>query len=802
MSAALRNAFYLDDPQDGVSYHLLTELGVDLSRAVDEGRVPAERRSAFAVGLSEPSDVAAAKPLLPTLLSVEHAFEVPAALFAAGGSIAVDVRDSADAWLRVVLEDGDGISFAAGVHHRLVPAGSRLVTMPAFPADADRHSKLTTVVFPAPAAEITRWGAVRVALAGAAAPLLASIKQRFVPGSAEEAAGNVPHFARPGTPHTRELVAELCESFYHLGWVTGTGGSISIRHGGRIFMAPSSVQKERMQAQDIYVLDTAGAPVYAPRPLPGKKQLSLSQCSPLFQHAFSLRKAGACIHTHDVSAVLATLQNGTEWRATHQEMIKGIAGHGFLDTCVVPIIENTPHECDLADSLEEAMVRYPASNAVLVRRHGVYVWGPSWEAAKTQAECYHYLFDLSVRMRGLGIDPGATPARVEGGIGAATSYGSGAAGAGGGVALAPAAVPVAAPAAAAVPAHAGGCCGGHGAHTHAAAAGGAAAAPIAAASGFHGAHGVNALAAPPAAAVTSAGSEGTAANRKRVEPVPLNWAAVKAVVLDIEGTTTPISFVSDVLFPYAAAALEGHIRSLWGSSAELAEDVAALAALSAEDVRSGVMGATAVAIPADAAATVADASAPPAVRDALVARIKGNVDAQMSINRKSAALKGLQAHIWREGYASGALKGQVFPDTPGAIGGWVASGRKVYIYSSGSREAQRYLFASVAGVGDMRPSLSGFFDIPSAGMKTEAASYRSIVDSVGADAPSQVLFATDALAEAVAAAEAGLQVVITERPGNVALPKGHGFPVVRTLMEVEAAAFAAAAGAAAAGAAQ
>jgi 2,3-diketo-5-methylthio-1-phosphopentane phosphatase len=209
------------------------------------------------------------------------------------------------------------------------------------------------------------------------------------------------------------------------------------------------------------------------------------------------------------------------------------------------------------------------------------------------------------------------------------------------------------------------------------------------------------------------------------------------------------------------------------------------------------MGATAVAIPADAAATVADASAPPAVRDALVARIKANVDAQMAINRKSAALKGLQAHIWREGYASGALKGQVFPDTPGAIGAWVAGGRKVYIYSSGSREAQRYLFASVAGVGDMRPSLSGFFDIPSAGMKTEPASYRSIVDSVGADAPSQVLFATDALAEAVAAAEAGLQVVITERPGNVALPKGHGFPVVRTLLEIEAAASAAAAAGAA-----
>ncbi len=124
----------------------------------------------------------------------------------------------------------------------------------------------------------------------------------------------------------RELVSELCASFYTLGWVTGTGGSISVKHGNRIFMAPSGVQKERMQPQDIFVLDSTGQQVgghilgvaalfsivtlqlYAPEPLPGKSRLKLSQCAPLFQHAFSLRKAGACIHTHDVSAVMCTLQ--------------------------------------------------------------------------------------------------------------------------------------------------------------------------------------------------------------------------------------------------------------------------------------------------------------------------------------------------------------------------------------------------------------------------------------------------------------------------------------------------------------
>jgi methylthioribulose-1-phosphate dehydratase len=142
------------------------------------------------------------------------------------------------------------------------------------------------------------------------------------------------------------------------------------------------------------------------RPLPGKPRLKLSQCAPLFQLAFSLRGAGACIHTHDISAVMCTLQqNAAEFSITHQEMIKGVEGHGFLDTVTVPIIENTPHECELADSLELAMRSYPSSNAVLVRRHGVFVWGASWEAAKIQAECYHYLFDLAVRMRGAGLDP-------------------------------------------------------------------------------------------------------------------------------------------------------------------------------------------------------------------------------------------------------------------------------------------------------------------------------------------------------------------------------------------------------------
>lgn len=120
------------------------------------------------------------------------------------------------------------------------------------------------------------------------------------------------------------------------------------------------------------------------------------------------------MHGHSMNAVLATLLDTalTEFRCTHLEMMKGIAGHGFYDNLVVPIIENTARECELTDRMRAAMLAYPRSNAVLVRRHGVYVWGKTWIEAKTQAECYDYLFGIAVRMHGMGIDAARAPARV------------------------------------------------------------------------------------------------------------------------------------------------------------------------------------------------------------------------------------------------------------------------------------------------------------------------------------------------------------------------------------------------------
>lgn len=199
----------------------------------------------------------------------------------------------------------------------------------------------------------------------------------------------------------RELVVELCRQFYFQGWCTGTGGGVSIRDGGRVYMAPSGVQKERLHVDDIFVLDGDGEVLERPK----NPALKTSACLPLFYNAFKRRDAGAVLHSHSVNALLATLISKDEFNVTHLEMMKGLRGVGYHDTVRVPIIENTAHECDLADRMAQAMDEYPDADAVLVRRHGIYVWGQDWRHAKAQAECYDYLFDAAVRMRQLGFDP-------------------------------------------------------------------------------------------------------------------------------------------------------------------------------------------------------------------------------------------------------------------------------------------------------------------------------------------------------------------------------------------------------------
>ncbi len=200
---------------------------------------------------------------------------------------------------------------------------------------------------------------------------------------------------------TRELICELCRLFYFKGWASGTGGGISIRRGNRIFMAPSGVQKERIQPEDVFILDSDGEVVQNAQ----NPNLKVSECKPLFMHAFQQRKAGAVLHSHSLNAMAVTWLYGSHFKISNHEMQKGISGTGAFDVMEVPIIANTPREHELSDTIEDAIRCNPKTQAVLVRGHGVYVWGKDWIQAKTQAECYDYLFEAAIKLKQLGLDP-------------------------------------------------------------------------------------------------------------------------------------------------------------------------------------------------------------------------------------------------------------------------------------------------------------------------------------------------------------------------------------------------------------
>src|ERR1700674_3237354 len=165
---------------------------------------------------------------------------------------------------------------------------------------------------------------------------------------------------------TASLVCDLARQFYELGWATGTGGGICIRDGDRVIVAPSGVQKERMTPDQMFTFSIDGSLINRP----ADASLRPSECTSLFMAPIRLRHAGAVIHSHSFHAVIATLLFDREFDISEMEMIKGIEGMSYHDRLVVPIIENTSRESDLAASLEEAIEAYPQTRAVLVRRHG------------------------------------------------------------------------------------------------------------------------------------------------------------------------------------------------------------------------------------------------------------------------------------------------------------------------------------------------------------------------------------------------------------------------------------------------
>ncbi|KAJ0928374.1 putative HAD hydrolase, subfamily IA, methylthioribulose-1-phosphate dehydratase, HAD superfamily [Helianthus annuus] len=159
-----------------------------------------------------------------------------------------------------------------------------------------------------------------------------------------------------------------------------------------------------------------------------------------------------------------------------------------------------------------------------------------------------------------------------------------------------------------------------------------------------------------------------------------------------------------------------------------------------DDLQNGVVGV--VPVPPDEAG-----------KQAVISALVANVEEMIKSDRKITSLKQLQGHIWRTGFEKNELKGVVFDDVPDALEKWHAYGIKVYIYSSGSRLAQRLLFG-YTDYGDLRNYLCGFFDT-TVENKKESRSYVEISESLGVHKPSEILFVTDVYQEAVAAKAAG-----------------------------------------------
>lgn len=209
------------------------------------------------------------------------------------------------------------------------------------------------------------------------------------------------------------------------------------------------------------------------------------------------------------------------------------------------------------------------------------------------------------------------------------------------------------------------------------------------------------------------------------------------ILLDVEGTTSSISFVYDVLFEHA----KRHVATFLAAHAA---DPAVLGLAAAITAAAGA--------PLDATAIAADPT-----RAALAAIDLMNRDV------KETALKSLQGMIWRQGFESGEIVAHVFDDVPPALARWADSGLDVRIYSSGSIEAQRLFFGHTAA-GDLTPLLRGHYDTTS-GPKREPASYERIAADMGL-APRRILFVSDVGAELDAARAAGMATALAVRPGN------------------------------------
>ena len=224
------------------------------------------------------------------------------------------------------------------------------------------------------------------------------------------------------------------------------------------------------------------------------------------------------------------------------------------------------------------------------------------------------------------------------------------------------------------------------------------------------------------------------------------------ILTDIEGTTSSISFVKDVLFPYARRELPRFVR-------EHGQDPEVRRRLDAVATESG-------GICSD---------------DVIVETLQGWIDQ----DRKHTALKALQGMLWRDGYMRGDFRGHVYPDAAAALRDWKAAGHRLAVFSSGSVDAQKLLFGH-SEAGDMSSHFSAFFDTE-VGTKRDPDSYRRIAEALG-QPPGEIVFLSDIVEELDAARTAGMRTFLLDRREDYPQPRRDtataGHPRVESFAQI------------------
>lgn len=253
----------------------------------------------------------------------------------------------------------------------------------------------------------------------------------------------------------------------------------------------------------------------------------------------------------------------------------------------------------------------------------------------------------------------------------------------------------------------------------------------------------------------------------------------ESIILDIEGTTTPISFVKKQLFPYVRKNLDDFLTKNWNSLDQVISQLVELQKKETEECPE-------ISVPPD------------------VASVSQYINFLMDLDRKVGPLKELQGKMWTEAFESGQVKGKFYAEVPKILRDWTSEGIKVYVYSSGSIHAQKLIY-KFSEKGDLSGLISGNFDT-TIGSKVEAQSYERILTEIKATKPSHVLFVSDnvkglcvANTELGAATEAGLDVFLCYRKGNDPIdikktPRGdfdqcywdgHVFDVIRSFERID-----------------